>query len=306
MDFSDYGHPSPEWLSFLEIAPSAAQEGFTSNEPKQAGTLRSTSNEARRQKSAKVIAEERLDQRVHSTTITTPSRGDHSIPLRTYRPRGHTEEEEPSEIVLYLHGGGFLFGDETTDDLICYRIAAETRAIVVSVIYRHTDKHQHPAQVDDAWDAFLHVRSHADALGLPINKGLVVLGISAGCTLAASIVYRELEETRRSQKYNPIIKGALFAIPWLIHIENYPIQKFKSPEVSAKLQNANTAVIPCARLELFSMLLGAQDVTDALLNVALLPQEELRGWPPTVLQVAGADPLRDDGLLLAEKLESMQ
>lgn len=54
------------------------------------------------------------------------------------------------------------------------------------------------------------------------------------------------------------------------------------------------------------MLLGAQDVTDALLNVALLPQEELRGWPPTVLQVAGADPLRDDGLLLAEKLESMQ
>jgi acetyl esterase/lipase len=305
MDFSIYGHVSPEWLSFPEVNPSAAHEGFSGNEPDQASALRSKSNEARSQTSARIIAEERLDQRVETATVAIPSGQDHDIPLRIYRPKD-CSEEGPSGVVLYFHGGGFLFGDETTDDLICCRIAAATGTVVVSVIYRHTDKHQHPAQVNDAWDAFQHVRDHADTLEIPINKGLVVLGISAGCTLATSVVFRELEESRISQEYKPVISGALLAIPWLIHIDNYPMGEFRTPEASAKLQNADAAVIPSARLKLFSNLLGARHVTDTLLNVSLLPQKELEGWPPTVIQVTGADPLRDDGLLFAEKLEIMR
>jgi acetyl esterase/lipase len=305
MDFSRYGHASPEWLSFLAANPSAAHEGFSGNEPDQAVALRNKSNEARSQTSARIIAEEQLDRRVEMATVAIPSRQDHVIPLRIYRPKD-CPEGGPSGVVLYFHGGGLLFGDETTDDLICCRIAAATGTIVVSVIYRHTDKHQHPAQVDDAWDAFQHVRDHADTIGIPIHRGLIVLGISAGCTLATSVVFRELEESRKSQEYKPVIRGALLAIPWLIHIDNYPMEVFRTPEASAKLQHAGAAVIPSARLELFSNLLGAQDVTDTLLNVSLLSQKELEGWPPTVLQVAGADPLRDDGLLFAEKLETMR
>lgn len=197
-----------------------------------------------------------------------------------------------------------MFGDETTDDLACCRIAAKTRTVVVSVIYRHTDIHKHPAQVNDAWDAFQHVRQFGNDLDLPTDKGLVVMGISAGCTLGASVILRELEEYRDVQEPNPVITGALLAIPWLIHIDNYPIELFRSPEVSAKLQHADAPVIPVARLSLFNDLLGAKDVTDRLLNIPLLPEKELKGWPRTVFQIAGADPLRDDGLMFASKLES--
>ena len=104
----------------------------------------------------------------------------------------------------------------------------------------------------------------------------------------------------------PLITSALLSIPWLIHIDNYPIELFKTPEVSAKLQNAEAPVIPTQRLKLFSDLLGAQDVTDRLLNVPLSPEVELESWPRTIFQVAGADPLRDDGLLFASKLRSMR
>jgi len=305
MDFSTYGHYSSEWLAFLESNPSAARDGFTSNDQDQAAALRSTSNKARSEVSARIIAEEYLDEQIEITTVAADSSQQHTIPLRIYRPKSYPDGS-PAGIVIYFHGGGFLLGDETTDDLVCCRIAALTGTVVVSVIYRHTDKHQHPAQVDDAWDAFKYACDQAKSLGLPIEKSLVLMGISAGCSLAASVILRELEESRKLKTVKPLITGALLSIPWLIHIDNYPIELFKTPEVSAKLQNAEAPVIPTQRLKLFSDLLGAQDVTDRLLNVPLSPEVELESWPRTIFQVAGADPLRDDGLLFASKLRSMR
>lgn len=302
MDFSEYGHATPEWLSFLEANPSAAQDGFSGNHPDQATTLRNISNEARSQTSARLIAEEHLDQQVDISTVAIPSRQDHTIPLRIYRPKD-CSNAQPLGVVLYFHGGGF--GDESTDDFTCCCIAANTGTVVVNVIYRHTDTHKHPAQVNDAWDSFQHVRHHADAFRLRIDKDLIVMGISAGCTLGASVVLLELEQSRTLQKARPIITGVLLTIPWLIHIDNYPMGLFKSPRVSAKLQNADAPVIPSPRLNLFSNLLGAHDMTDKLLNIPLLSKEELEGWPRTVLQVAGADPLQDDGLIFASKLGNM-
>lgn len=305
MDFSEYSHYSPEWLSFLETNPSAARDGFTSNHPDQAATLRSISNKTRSDVSASTISEERLDQQIEVATVAAVSRQEHTIPLRIYRPKACLDRR-PEGVVIYFRGGGFLLGDETTDDLLCYRIAALTGTVVVSVVYRHTDKHKHPAQVDDAWDAFQYACHHATSLDLPIEKSLVLMGISAGCTLAASVILRELEVVRKLKITRPLITGALLSIPWLIHIDNYPMELFKSPEVSAKLQNAEAPVIPTDRLKLFSDLLGAQDVTERLLNIPLLPEAELESWPRTIFQIAGADPLRDDGLLFASKLRSMQ
>lgn len=305
MDFSAYGHYSPEWLSFLQTNPSAAREGFASNHPDQAAALRDISNKIRSEVSASTIAEERLDQQIEVATVAAISSQEHTIPLRIYRPKACLDRR-PTGVLIYFHGGGFLLGDETTDDLLCYRIAALTGTVVVSVIYRHTDKHKHPAQVHDAWDAFKYVRDHANNLELPIEESLVVMGISAGCTLAASVILRKIEETRKLKIPRPLITGALLSIPWLIHIDNYPMELFKSPEVSAKVQNAEAPVIPSQRLKLFSDLLGARDVTDRLLNIPLLSEAELKSWPRTIFQVAGADPLRDDGLLFANKLENMQ
>lgn len=274
------------------------------NHPDQVTTLRNISNEARSQTSARLIAEEHLDQQVDTSTVAIPSRQDHTGPLRIYRPKD-CSNAQPLGVVLYFHSGGFLFGDESTDDFTCCRIAANTGLVVVNVIYRHTDTQEHPAQVNDAWGSLQHIRHHADALKLPIDRDLIVMGTSAGCTLGASVVLLELEESQTLQKARPIITGVLLASPWLIHIDNYPMELFKSLEVSAKLQNADTPVIPSPRLDLFSNLLGAHDFTDKLLNIPLLSKEELEAWPRTVLQVAGADPLRNNGLIFASKLENM-
>jgi acetyl esterase/lipase len=262
MDLSTYGHYSSEWLSFWENNPSATKDGFSSNHSNQAATIRSTSNEARSEVSANTTAEKHLDQLVEATTAAATSSQEHNIPLHIYRPKV-CPNGGLAGVVIYFHGGGFLLGDETTDDLVCCRIADRTGTVVVSVIYRHTDKNKYLARVDDAWDVFQYTCDHAKSLELPIEESLVLMGISAGRTLAASVILRELEESRELKIVRPLITVALLGIPWLIHIDSYPLELFKSPEVSAKLQSAEAPVIPTQRLKLFSDLLGVQDVTDS-------------------------------------------
>lgn len=305
MDFSRFGYPSKEWLTFIEGEPSAARDGFVGNDPTNAETLRTLSNNVRGAVGAKLIIEAGLDQRVSITTLQIPSRNSHTIPLRVYKPMRSTGNG-PKGAVLYFHGGGFLLGDETSDDFLCCRVAEETNTIVLSVIYRHTHKYKHPAQMEDALDAFEYVRDKAPSMDVCTSKGLAVMGISAGCSLAAAVVLKDLELYRTQPAYNRICVGVLFGIPWLIHIDNYPFHLFKSPEVSAKIQNKETPVIPFARLKLFSDLLGAKDPTDRLLNIPLVSDSELEDWPKTTFLVAGADPLRDDGLIFAKRLQSLE
>jgi acetyl esterase/lipase len=304
MDFSSFGRSCQEWLDFVAADPSAAQDGIAGNDISRAGTLRETSNKARSAAGAKRIAAEGLEQRVEISTHQIPAES-RTIPLRRYRPKC-TDNEAPNGAVLYFHGGGYLFGDETTDDFLCSSIADQTNTAVLSVVYRHTHKYKHPAQVDDAWETFEYIRDNANTVEPSISKGLVVMGISAGCTLAAGVVLRDLEVSRTQAGVTSKITGAVFGIPWLVHIDNYPMAFFKSPEVSAKIQNVNAPVIPYARLEMFSRLLGADDPKERLLNIPLLTDGELRGWPKTAFLIAGVDPLRDDGLIFARRLETLK
>lgn len=301
MDFSEFGHPSQEWLTFAAASPSAARDGFTANDPAQAEDLRQSSNKARSAVSTRLMAETGLDQTVQISTLPIPSAGGHSIPLRIYKPSIGTHI---SGALLYFHGGGYLLGDETTDDFLCASIASKTSTVVLSVIYRHTHKYQHPAQVDDSWDAFVYIQENTSSLGISPSQGIGLMGISAGCTLAAGVVLRALRE---SKTHGPglNINGVLLCIPWLTHIDNYPFHLFKSPGVSAKMQCAEAAVVPSARIKLFSNLLGADDATDELLNIVTLPDEDLEAWPKSAFLVAGMDPLRDDGLLFATRLEDL-
>ncbi|KAL2067199.1 hypothetical protein VTL71DRAFT_1623 [Oculimacula yallundae] len=305
MDFSEFGQPTKEWLNFVATNPSAARDGFSGNDPAQAGFLRKESNKARSTVSERLLAESGLDTRVKRSTVQLPSRGSHTIPLRLYEPQA-LKPEEVVGAVLYFHGGGYLLGDETSDDFLCCRIAGETKTVVLSVIYRHTHKYKHPAQVDDALDAFSYLRKNDTAVHPILQLGrLVVMGISAGCTLAANVVLEDVRLSRSHPGYKARVTGALLGIPWLIHIDNYPFGLFESREVTAKVQNEEAPVIPYERLQLFSKLLGCEDPADERLNIALLSPQELGDWPRTAFLVAGADPLRDDGLLLVTKLESM-
>ncbi|MDT5219426.1 MAG: acetyl esterase, partial [Mycobacterium sp.] len=66
------------------------------------------------------------------------------IPVRIYRPTG-----ENLPVLVYAHGGGFVFCDLDSHDGLCRSFANHVPAVVVSVAYRLAPEHPWPAAADD-------------------------------------------------------------------------------------------------------------------------------------------------------------
>lgn len=107
-------------------------------------------------------------------------------------PFGITAQDEPiagvacrvypgqPPVVIYLHGGGFVVGGLESHDDVCAEIRAETGLTVVSVDYRLSPEHLHPAALQDT----LAVARHFGASG-PI----LLVGDSVGGNLAAAAAH---------------------------------------------------------------------------------------------------------------------
>ena len=111
--------------------------------------------------------------------LSWTSRDGLQIPVRIYAP-----SLENLPVLLFFHGGGFVIGSIQTHDILCRELSRLSGAAVVSVDYRLAPEHPFPAAQNDAWDAYVWLRSQADALGLD-GERIAVGGDSAGGKLAA-------------------------------------------------------------------------------------------------------------------------
>ena len=121
--------------------------------------------------------------RTESVTVTTV-RSD-GVRLRIYRPDTRLDEGG----LLWIHGGGLLFGDARQDEALCAQTARDLGIVVVSANYRFAPEHPFPAAHDDVYAAWRWMLAHAPELGLDPAR-VVVGGESAGAGLAAALVQR--------------------------------------------------------------------------------------------------------------------
>jgi len=99
------------------------------------------------------------------------------VPCRLYRPRGATG------VIVFLHGGGFVFGDIESYDAQSRRIANRTGFAVLAIDYRRPPEHRFPAAPDDVDTVTGWLRADGTGIGLDVTR-LVALGDSAGGNLA--------------------------------------------------------------------------------------------------------------------------
>ncbi|MFF0817847.1 alpha/beta hydrolase [Rhodococcus sp. NPDC003318] len=117
---------------------------------------------------------------VHDLTIDGPG-GD--LALRVYVPH-HDSSDLP--IVVFAHGGGFVFCDLDSHDEFCRSMAAAIGAVVVSVDYRRAPESPAPAAHDDVYAALEWTAKNAAEWGADANR-IVLAGDSAGGNLAATV-----------------------------------------------------------------------------------------------------------------------
>jgi acetyl esterase len=228
----------------------------------------------------------RVDRSVGITYGTARARDGYELPLRIYRPRAVRDTDVDVPVVVFVHGGGFVRGNVVVYDPLCTHLAARVRAVVVSVDYRLAPEHRAPTAAFDVTDAIAWVADHGVALRADTSR-IALCGDSAGGNLTA-VAAQQL----RDRGGSPVVHQALL----------YPAtdMTLASPSIA---QNAGAPMLTRASIVTFRELYAptGSDWRDPLLSPLF---GELAGLPPTLVQTADLDPLRDDGVRYADALEA--
>ena len=150
-----------------------------------------------------------MKENIEIGRITNISLGDEKIPARLYEPKGAT-----GSLILYFHGGGWVFGSLESYDAVCRRAAMESRSKVLSVAYRLAPEHKFPTAVEDAFTSYVWARKNA--MNLDIDPGrIAVAGDSAGGNISAvvSLVIKDrgLEKPRLQVLFYPSLGADFFS-----------------------------------------------------------------------------------------------
>ena len=104
------------------------------------------------------------------------------IRVRLYRPK-NTRGAAPA--MLWLHGGGFLFGSPEFDEHNNIATVRELGITVAAVDYRLAPQHPFPAALEDAYAALTWLSTQTPAIA---KDRIAIGGSSAGGGLAAALV----------------------------------------------------------------------------------------------------------------------
>ena len=213
-------------------------------------------------------------------TISGPG-GD--LPVRVYRPPA-ADRRRPRPLILYIHGGGFVFGDLRMGDWMCSSVAVTVGAVVVSVDYRLAPAHPFPAAVDDCYAALTWAAENATELDATGPPRIGIMGESAGGNLSAVMCL--LARDRGGPEISH--QALLYPATDLTH---------------AAPATAKSLILSEPDMQAFRRLyLGAADPADPRASPLLAPDHSR--LPPALIQVAEHDPLRDDGIRYAAALRS--
>ncbi|KAK5112186.1 hypothetical protein LTR85_011619 [Meristemomyces frigidus] len=237
-----------------------------------------------------------IPDQVKETEHHVPARDGSSIRVKIYVPT--TPPTDGSPLIVMVHEGGWSMGDLTDEDLNCRMFARDLGAVCVNVDYRLAPEHPFPAGVHDCQDVVRWCAATASPssalLPAELRPGFIVGGASAGGNLAAVMC-----QLSRDEGLTPPLTGQYLCVPALLWVDAVPEKwraEYESRSTASydpvlKLQpdgndNLMTALKPETASPLFSPLL----------------HPNLRDLPPAYFQLAGLDPLRDEGLLYERML----
>jgi acetyl esterase len=202
-------------------------------------------------------------------------------PGRLYVPTAATT---PGPLLVFFHGGGWVYGDLDSHDPLCRFLAERSGVRVLSVDYRLAPEHPFPAAYDDAVAAYRWAVENAASLGADVTR-LAVGGDSAGGNLAAVTA----------------IEAARAGLPLAFQLLVYPGTDVTRHTESRRLFGRDLYLTgEFMDRALAYYVPDPDDRPDPRVSplLAVLPA----GLAPAYVATAGFDPTRDDGEAYARAL----
>ena len=112
--------------------------------------------------------------------------------------------DEPSIVIVYLHGGGYTVGSPKSYGGLLAELAERTQSLLIAPDYRLAPEHPYPAPQNDC----LHVAE--TVIKTYPNKKIVLAGDSAGAALALNVAL-SLRDVNKLDSINSL----LLLSPWV-------------------------------------------------------------------------------------------
>lgn len=203
------------------------------------------------------------------------------VGVRLHRPSG---AGAPAACIVYLHGGGFVVGDNGTHDRIMRILADRTGAAVAGVDYHLAPEARFPQPVDESVAVCHYLRDHGDALSLDPDR-IALAGDSSGANICLATVLR-------CRDRSDLRFGCLLLYYGLLGLRD---------SVSRRLYGGPWDGLTRADLAYYvdAYLADPAQADDPLFDCL---NADLSHLPPCFIGAVDLDPLRDDSLALAEIL----
>ena len=194
------------------------------------------------------------------------------------------ENPNANSVILYLHGGAFIFGSPDTHCAMLAKLAQLSGCMACLPRYRLAPEDPFPAGLDDALAAY------QDLLKRGYSADQIILGgDSAGGGLALALLHVLVADGQ------PLPAG-VFCLS--------PLTDLTFSGESWTRNAEREVLLPTDRAsELVQMYLGVQDATDPRASPL---HGEFTGAPPVYLTVGDSEILLDDTLRLAARLRQMR
>lgn len=193
-------------------------------------------------------------------------------------------------VIFYIHGGGWVMGDDVTHARLVRNLAAQTAAAVVFPVYEQSPEAQYPQTVQDLFSVLSYMAEYGAKYNLDMSR-LIVAGDSVGGNMATVMALMAKEQGNMpkidfqlllypvtdadfyTQSYKDFADG-----PWLTRKAMEWFWKQYAPDVEV-------------RKEIYACPLKADD-------------SYLQGLPPALIITDENDVLRDEGEAYARKLDA--
>jgi acetyl esterase len=208
------------------------------------------------------------------------------VRLSIVRPAG-------SKVVLpgfiFVHGGGWILGDFPTHERFVRDLVVDSGFTAIFPNYTPSPEAHYPAAINEIHAAAKWVAAHGDEIKVD-GKRLAIVGNSVGGNMTAAVALMAKDKGGPEFKCQVIL--------WPVTDANFETESYREYAEGYFLSRAMMqwfwdAYAPDheRRGEIYASPLRAS-------------VEQLKGLPPTLIQVAGNDVLRDEGLAYGRKLDS--
>ena len=208
-----------------------------------------------------------------------------TIKLNIVRPEG-VKGNLP--VFIFIHGGGWILGDYPTHKRLVRDLVVESGMAAVFVNYTPSPEAHYPQAINEIYAATRWVAANGKEIGVD-GGNLAVVGNSVGGNMTGVTALMAKEHQ------GPAIKLAIMMWPVTDasftqeSYEKFGAERFLTEPLMKWMWDQYTTDLE-ARKEIHSSLLNAT-------------VDQLRGLPPTLIQVAQNDILRDEGEAYGRKLE---